>query len=144
MSADARVPVLGLHHVGILVQDFDVLRTVFGGLLGCDVSAPDPQPHLGAEILWVTVNGVRLEFVRSVDPDSDAAKELAAGRGGVHHIAVEVSDVDAALSTLGEAGLALLDQVSRPGHDHHPIGFIDPSSVDGVLVELVAAGPARS
>jgi methylmalonyl-CoA/ethylmalonyl-CoA epimerase len=144
MSTDARVPVLGLHHVGILVEDFDVLRTVFGDLMGCDVSAPDPQPHLGVEILWVIVNGVRLEFVRSVDPDSDAARELAAGRGGVHHIALEVSDVDEALSTLGDAGLALRDRVSRPGHDHHPIGFIDPGSVDGVLVELVAAWPAPS
>lgn len=125
--------------MGILVEDFDVLRTVFGSLLGCEVSDPDPQPHLGVEILWVLVNGVRLEFVRSVSPDSDAAKALAAGRSGVHHIALEVSDVDASLSTLGDAGLALLDHVSRPGHDHHPIGFIDRGAVDGVLVELVAA-----
>ena len=137
MNAQSRVPALGLHHVGILVEDFDVLRTVFGDLLGCEVSDPDPQPHLGVEILWVRVNGVDLEFVRSVDPGSDAAKELAAGRGGVHHIALEVSDVDESLTRLGEAGLALLDRISRPGHDHHPIGFIDPGSVDGVLVELV-------
>lgn len=137
MNAQNRVPALGLHHVGILVEEFDPLRIVFGGLLGCEVSAPDPQPHLGVEILWVRVNGVRLEFIRSVNPDSDAAKELAAGRGGVHHVALEVSDVDESLSTLRDAGVALLDQVSRPGHDHHPIGFIDRRSVGGVLVELV-------
>ena len=80
---------------------------------------------------------MRLEFVRSVDAESDAATEVAAGRGGVHHVAVEVTNVDSALSELGAAGLALLDQVSRPGHDHHPIGFVDPVSVDGVLLELV-------
>lgn len=137
MTAEAPVAVRGLHHVGILVEDFDVLRTVFGDLLGCDVSCPDPQPRLGVEILWVHVNGVRLEFVRATRHDSEAAKELAAGRGGVHHIALEVDSVDESLSRLGETGLGLLDQVSRPGHDHHPIGFIDPASVDGVLVELV-------
>ena len=137
MSAEPRVPALALHHVGILVDDFDVIRMVFGDLLGCEVGDPEPQPHLGVDILWVTVNGVRLEFVRSVSPDSDAATELAAGRGGVHHVAVEVTNVDDALGELGDAGLALLDQVSRPGHDHHPIGFVDPASVDGVLLELV-------
>ena len=137
MSTGPRVPALALHHVGILVDDFDVIRTVFGDLLGCEVGDPEPQPHLGVDILWVTVNGVRLEFVRSVNPESDAASEVAAGRGGVHHVAVEVTNVDNALSELGAAGLALLDQVSRPGHDHHPIGFVDPASVDGVLLELV-------
>jgi methylmalonyl-CoA/ethylmalonyl-CoA epimerase len=83
------------------------------------------------------VNGVRLEFVRSVKPESDAAREVAAGRRGFQHVAVEVSNVDGALRELGDAGLALVDQVSRPGHDHHPIGFVDPASVDGVLLELV-------
>ena len=137
MNAGPRVPTLALHHVGILVEDFGVIRTVFGDLLGCQVGDPEPQHHLGVDILWVTVNGVQLEFVRSVNAASDAAKELAAGRGGVHHVAVEVTDVDEALRKLGAAGLALVDQVSRPGHDRHPIGFVDPASVDGVLLELV-------
>ena len=137
MSTQPRVPVLALHHVGILVDDFDVIRTVFGDLLGCEVGDPESQPHLGVDILWVTVEGVQLEFVRSVDPNSDAAREVAAGRSGVHHVAVEVTNVNEALNELGDAGLALLDQVSRPGHDHHPIGFVDPASVDGVMLELV-------
>jgi methylmalonyl-CoA/ethylmalonyl-CoA epimerase len=119
------------------VKDFGVVQAVFGDLLGCEMSPPDPQPHLGVEILWVRVNGVRLEFVRATRDDSEAARALAAGRGGVHHIALEVESVDESLSALGQTGLGLLDHVSRPGHDHHPIGFIDPGSVDGVLVELV-------
>jgi methylmalonyl-CoA/ethylmalonyl-CoA epimerase len=137
MSGEPRVPALALHHVGILVDDFGVIRTVFGDLLGCEVGEPEPQPHLGVDILWVTVNGVQLEFVRSLDPESGAGREIAAGRGGVHHVAVEVANVDDALSQLGDAGLALRDTVSRPGANYHPIGFVDPGSVDGVLLELV-------
>ena len=128
---------LGFDHVGILVQDFALIRAVFGDLLGCAVSAPDPQPHLGAEILWVEVGGVRLEFVRPLDDGSEAARELAAGRGGVHHVALAVPDANAALRALGEAGLELRDDVARPGHDHHPIGFVSPGALDGVLLELV-------
>jgi methylmalonyl-CoA/ethylmalonyl-CoA epimerase len=59
---------------------------------------------------------------------------------GLHHIALQVDDVAAALTELAAAGAQLVDPVPRPGGMGTLIGFVHPRSVGGVLVELVQEG----
>jgi methylmalonyl-CoA/ethylmalonyl-CoA epimerase len=128
------------HHVGVLVEGFDEIQRVLGGCLGLGIAAPEPEPELGIEILWVTVGGVGLEFIRPLDADSRAAAALSAGKGGVHHVALAVDDLEDSLSELREAGVALLDETPRRGAHGSRIAFIDPAGAGGTLVELVEPG----
>lgn len=125
-------------HVGILTPDLDSVRHLFGDLLGLEVRGPEPEPELGAEVLWVFAGGVRLEFIRPTDPDSRVARALAAGQVGVHHVAFRVDDAAAALSELAAAGVPLRDASPRRGVHGTRIGFVDPAAGGGALVEVVS------
>ena len=125
------------HHVGILVQDFTDVARVFGEHLGMEVAEPEAEPDLGIAILWVSVGGVALELIRPLGSDSRAAAALANGDGGVHHIALEVSDLDRSLADLRAAGVALIDERPRRGAHGARIAFVDPRAAEGTLIELV-------
>jgi methylmalonyl-CoA/ethylmalonyl-CoA epimerase len=135
MTAVAQVT--GVNHIGILTRDFDAVREIFSHALGIEVHDPEIEAELGLEILWVHIGGVALEFIRAVDPDSDAGRRLAAEPEGVNHIALTVDDVAGALEAARAGGIQTLDQVPRRGVHESRIGFLDPRAVGGALVELV-------
>lgn len=127
----------GLNHVGILTRDLETIRHVFGDLFGLEVRGPDSDPELGLDVLWVIAGQIRLEFIRPTDPESRAARAIERGEGGVHHIALTVDDAARALWALRVAGIATRDEVPRRGLHGSRIGFVDPGSVAGTLVEVV-------
>ena len=131
------VRALGLNHIGILSEDLESVRHVLGDLLGLEVCGPELEPELGLEVLWVNAGPVRLEFIKPTDPDGAAARAIAAGKGGVHHLALTVADAAAALNALRKAGVGTRDEVPRRGVHGTRIGFLEPESVGGALVEVV-------
>ena len=132
---------LRFHHVGIVVEDFGDVARVLGDCLGVTLCEPELEAELGIEMLWASVGEVGLEFIRPASPDARAAAILKAGRGGVHHVAFAVEDIEQALAEVGAAGIGTLDAVPRAGVHGSRIAFIDPDCVGGALVELVQPGP---
>lgn len=141
MSGHPGVPVTGFHHVGILVGDFAPIRAVFARLDGVQVDEPVPEPEIGYDILWVRVGGVALEFLRPRDPASAAGRLLAAGGGGVHHIALGVPDIDTGLAVLARDGVTLRDAHARPGALNSRIAFLAAAPLGGTEIELVQECP---
>lgn len=68
---------------------------------------------------------------------SPAIEKFLERRGGLHHIAFQVEDLAGSLRELAERGVPLIDKVPRPGARGHQVGFLHPSALAGVLVELV-------
>lgn len=112
------------------------------------------QPVGGLRVAFITIGDCELEFLQDFDPnpevhvahgqpgttrqDRGAIARYVTSRGpGLHHLALKVSDADAALAGLQEAGHTLIDQVGRPGSRRAQIGFIHPKSLYGVLVHVV-------
>lgn len=126
----------GLAHVGILVADVEPARALFARM-GCAVTGPERDDELGLWLLWVDVGGAILEFVAPAREDSRAAAALARGEGGVHHVALEVGDVAAAVAELAAAGTPVRDAVPRRGAHGSRVSFLDPSAAGGALIELV-------
>src|SRR5207344_874775 len=63
---------------------------------------------------------------------------------GMHHVALRVDDIDAALAHLRSRGIRLIDERPRPGAEGALVAFVHPSAAHGVLVELKqAAGTSR-
>ena len=113
-----------------------------------------PEPSGGLRVAFITVGDCELEFLQDFDPrqgahvahdrpgttkqDQGAIARFLGSRGpGLHHIALKVPDINAALADLHRAGHTLIDTVGRPGSRRALIGFIHPQSMGGVLMHLV-------
>lgn len=132
---------LAVDHVGAIVDDFAPLRAVLGDLLGLEVPEPEVEEATGMEVLWVDAGGgVQLQFIRPTRDDTPAARLLRERGPGIHHVGVEVSDIDGLLAGLRAAGIPTRDEVGRQGARGARVGFLDPSAVGGVEVELVERG----
>ena len=77
------------------------------------------------------------EFVAPARDDSRAAAALARGEGGVHHVALEVADVEAAVAELTAAGTPIRDIAPRRGAHGSRVSFLEPAAAGGALIELV-------
>jgi methylmalonyl-CoA epimerase len=69
--------------------------------------------------------------------DSPIAKYLGKRGPGLHHVALRVDDIRAALAELKSRGVRLIDEAPRPGAHGALVAFVHPSSAHGVLVELI-------
>jgi methylmalonyl-CoA epimerase len=78
-----------------------------------------------------------IELLEPTDADSPVAKFLEKRGPGLHHIAVRVSDIRAALESLKKRGMRLIDETPRTGAGGCLVAFVHPSSAQGVLLELV-------
>lgn len=128
-----------IDHVGILVADFAPIRALLNGQLGLEIGQPEVEAELGLEILWVDAEGVTLEFIRPTRSDTAAAELIRQGAAGVHHLGVRVDDIDGTMQRLKDAGIALVDQVARPGAHGSRIAFVEASEASGTRIELVEA-----
>jgi methylmalonyl-CoA/ethylmalonyl-CoA epimerase len=80
---------------------------------------------------------LELEVLESTVPDGAIAKFISNHGEGVHHIALRVDNIDAALSKLREKRIRLIDEKPRCGAGGARIAFIHPQSTRGFLPELV-------
>ena len=125
--------ITGLHHVAFTEHGTEVtgaLRSLFG----LDVAHTEPADGFTERML--PAGPCYLQALQPTGPG--VVQQSVQRRGtGLHHIALQVDDVAAALTELAAAGAQLIDPVPRPGGMGTLIGFVHPRSVGGVLVELV-------
>lgn len=130
--------VTGLHHVAFTehgTEVTDALRRLFG----LDVAHAEPGAGFTERMLPTGPC-----YLQALQPTGPGVVQRAVQRRGtgLHHIALQVDDVAAALTGLAAAGAQLVDPVPRRGGMGTLIGFVHPRSVGGVLVELVQPAPA--
>lgn len=138
-----------LHHVGVAVEDLDAALGLWRGLLGQDVVMEATLPRQGLRLAAIPCGpgGVWLELVAPVAPESPIGRFLAQRGPGLHHIALEVDDIEAALPHYEALGCVPLARTPEPGLGGLRTLFFHPRSTGRVLVELVdgrtAGGPGE-
>jgi methylmalonyl-CoA epimerase len=90
----------------------------------------------------VSVGGSHIQLLQPLDADTPVGRFLAARGEGLHHIALAVADIDAALEHLEAEGARLIDREPRIGGGGARIAFVHPKQFAGTLVELVESVPA--
>lgn len=125
-----------VHHVSIAVNNLDEALKTWEELFGFKPSKVEPVPdqRVLAALIPIGEEG-EIELVQPSDPESAVAKFLERRGEGIHHICLEVDDVDQELKSLAERGVELIDKQGRIGLAGK-IGFVHPKSTRGVLVEL--------
>ena len=126
-----------IHHLGIAVDSLEQAIPVFHSLLG---KAPDAEETVADQKVRVAVfrlGDSRLELLESTTEDSPVSRFILKRGPGIHHLALAVPNLDAALRDLADAGIRLVDREPRVGAGNERIAFLHPSSTSGVLIELV-------
>ena len=140
MSSIARVNLRGIHHVGIAVSDLDQAISTYEKLFGASVELRDALAEQGVEAASMLVGESRIELLAATGGDTPIGRFLAKRGPGMHHVAFETADVEAALRELSDAGAQLVDQVPRRGLYGLEVAFVHPDAVHGVLTEVVSGG----
>ncbi len=126
-----------IEHIGIAVSSLEEAIKTYTACLDSEVIQVEDVPSEGVRIAMIPVGDSRIELLESTVPDSPIDRFLAKRGPGVHHIALEVSDIEQTLSRLTASGIRLIDQTPRAGAGGTRVAFLHPSSTHGVLLELV-------
>jgi methylmalonyl-CoA/ethylmalonyl-CoA epimerase len=125
-----------IDHIGIAVGDLDQSLAFFKDALGLELDAPEDVPAQRVRAHFLQAGEAAIELVEPTSDDSPIAKFISKRGAGIHHLALRVDDIVAALAELKAKGVRLIDETPRPGAHNSLVAFIHPSSAHGVLVEL--------
>ena len=131
---------LGIHHLGVAVEDLDEAVATYERLYGAEVEHRDTVEEQGVEAASLRVGDGRVELLRALGDDTPVGRFIARRGPGMHHVAYEVDDVAASLGELAAEGAQLIDERPRPGLFGLQVAFLHPDAAHGVLSELVARG----
>ena len=122
-------------HVGVATHDATDLADLFGGLLDAPVAHEETFDDMRIVFLELEGGG----YFELLEPDGGGtiAEYLDREGPGVHHVALAVEDLPAALDDARDLGIDLVDEAPRPGAWGHEVAFCHPRSTGGVLVEFV-------
>jgi methylmalonyl-CoA epimerase len=130
-----------IDHLGIAVQDLEQTLAFFRDVLGLHLSAPEEVASQRVRAHFLHMGASSLELLEATAPESPIAKFVEKRGPGMHHVALRVEDIDAALAYLAGRGIRLIDSVARPGAEGARVAFIHPAATGGVLVELKQPAP---
>lgn len=126
-----------IDHVGVATEDLEGAIALYEGALGMPVAHRETVEEQGVEAVLLDVGDGHVELLRPLGPDTPVGKYLEKKGPGLHHVAYAVSDIDATLGKLKEAGVELIDSEPRTGIRDSRVAFLHPKSTGGVLTEIV-------
>ena len=125
-----------IDHIAIVVRNIEeALRTYQGGL-GLEPTDVKEMLEQEVRIAFLPVGESEIELVEPITTDSSIAKFLEKWGEGMHHICLEVEDIEATLQDLAAKGIRLIDEQPCQGA-HGRVAFLYPTSTHGVLIELI-------
>lgn len=124
-----------IHHIAMAVNDLDEALAFYRDALGVAVAERREVPDEGVEIAFLPLGEAEIELLRPLDPENSIGRFLEKRGEGVHHVCLQVDDIEAAAERLVAQGARLISEVKQ-----HPDGtryvFVHPKSAHGVLLEL--------
>jgi methylmalonyl-CoA/ethylmalonyl-CoA epimerase len=124
-------------HIGIATRQLAEALTLWRDTLGLQVTSTEEVTEQGVRVAMLPLGESQIELLEPLSPNSHVGKFLEKRGPGIHHVALRVTDIQAALVQLKEQGTRLIDETPRQGAGGCLVAFIHPSSANGVLLELV-------
>jgi len=125
-----------IDHIAIVVKNLEEALRLYDNLFSVKPSRIETLPYQGVKAALLPIGeSCEIELLEPIDPQSGVAKFLENRGEGIHHICLEVEDVDRELAGLADKGVKLIDKQGRMGLAGK-VGFLHPKSTKGVLIEL--------
>ena len=126
-----------LNHIAIAVPDLDVSVKLWQSIFGLEASKPVPQEEHGVYTVFIDLPNTKIELIHPLGEKSPISNFLEKNKsGGIHHVSIEVEDVNSAMETLKSKGVRILGEKPKIGADGVPVIFLHPKDTNGVLIEL--------
>ena len=124
------------NHIGIAVKSLEDSLHIFQDILGMQCSNIELIEEQKVKTAILPVGESKIELLESTSPEGTIARYIEKKGEGIHHIALEVDNLNVVLASLKENGVQLIDQEPRYGVGGTKIAFLHPKSTNGVLIEL--------
>jgi methylmalonyl-CoA epimerase len=128
-----------IDHIAIIVRNIEQALIFYRDTLGIAPSEIKEVPTEQVRIAFLPMGGPggsEIELIEPTTPDSSLTRFLDKRGEGLHHICLEVDDIDAALAEMQKKGVPVLDEQPRIAAEGRAI-FIHPKAANGVLLELL-------
>jgi methylmalonyl-CoA/ethylmalonyl-CoA epimerase len=125
-----------INHLAILVEDMQDSLGFWRDALGLEVMEQIDVPEENARVAFLPLGDSNIELVQPTGSDSGLSRYLAKRGPGLHHVCLQVEDIQTILDRLMEKGVRLINEQPSRGQDGRKYAFIHPESTQGVLVEL--------
>lgn len=122
-------------HVGIATRSIAVMSEFYKGL-GLEIDAIETKKEHKVKAAIMRAGESAIELLEGTSDDSPVSRFIDKHGEGIHHISLEVDDLQGMLVKLKERGVKLIDERPRRGADGKIVAFVHPHSTGGVLVEL--------
>lgn len=129
-----------IDHVGVAVKNIDTALAFFKKVFDVPDADIELMEDQGVRACLIEVGQTRLELLEPTGPESGVGRFIERRGEGLHHLALNVTDISGKLQTLQTLGVDLIDQTPREGLSGR-IAFVHPRSVFGILTELVESDP---
>ena len=126
-----------IDHIGVAVEELEPALELYSGALSLELVHREVVAEQGVEAALLDVGENHVELLAPLGPDTPVGKFLARQGPGLHHVAYQVSDIEATLRALSAAGMRLIDERPRTGIRNSRVAFLHPRSTGGVLTEIV-------
>ncbi|HEY5144496.1 MAG TPA: methylmalonyl-CoA epimerase [Solirubrobacteraceae bacterium] len=126
-----------IDHIGVAVESIDDALTLYETTYGMELVHREVVAEQGVEAVLLDVGESHVELLQPLGSDTPVGKFLEKRGPGIHHVAYQVSDIQAVLAELKLKGAWLIDETPRVGIRGSLVAFMHPKSTGGVLTEIV-------
>ncbi len=133
-----------ISHVGLAVGSLEKRLAFWSQALGLELAGIESVASEKVKVAMLPAGSSRVELLEALSEDSEIAKHLARRGEGIHHLALEVADIEEAVERLERMGVAPVGEAPREGAGGKRVAFFHPRDTGGVLLELVEAGQAAA
>lgn len=123
-------------HIGIAVKSIDEALKFWEDTLGIKCHGVEEVADQKVKTAFLPIADTEVELLEGTSPESPVSKFIEAKGEGIHHLAIRVDDLEAALEELKAKGVRLIDEKPRLGAGGAKIAFIHPKATGGILLEL--------
>lgn len=125
-----------INHVAVVVDDMEKSLSFWRDALGIELHELRDVPAEKSQVAFLPLAGAEVELVMPTTDDSGIAKYLAKRGPGMHHLCLEVDDIEGMMKELKAKDIRLINEEPRIAADGKKYAFVHPESTGGVLVEL--------
>lgn len=125
-----------INHIAIVTPDLDEATGFWAEALGLPIARTENVPEEEVSVAFIPIGDSNIELLQPTSDESGVARYLQKRGAGMHHMCLEVEDIDAALARLQAANVPLINAEAKVGHGGTRYAFIHPKGTGGVLVEL--------
>lgn len=129
-------PVRGLSHIALAVHEADPVAETLVAALGAVRGSEELIDSDTLRVVFLHLGTVTIELLEPRSAEHTVARFLETRGPGIHHVSLEVDDLESSLAQVKAAGVRAIDEAPRPGAHGSQVAFLHPKSLFGVLIEL--------